>query len=253
MSLTMCKFYKRHHNRYCYVNLFHKHNKPYNIFCTWSAYATTLLIMGIDIPLHNKVYYRICYIFWSNIISTQINDGQHKHLREKKNDGGPRINQEITAESVRVVDSEGEMLGVMSVSQAIKAAKEAGLDLVEVSPNAEPPVCKIIDYGKYKYELQKKKNIAKKNQKVTELKEVQIRPMIDKNDLDIKCKAIERFIAAGNKVKILMRFRGRELAHQEIGINLLKSLQDKFIEIVKVEVAPKLEGRQMIMVFAPIK
>ncbi|MDP2193393.1 MAG: translation initiation factor IF-3, partial [Alphaproteobacteria bacterium] len=148
----------------------------------------------IDMICQNKVYCSICYIFRSNIISTQINDGQHRHLRGKKNDGGPRINQEITVDSVRVVDSEGEMLGVMSLSQALKAAKEAGLDLVEVSPNAEPPVCKITDYGKYKYELQKKKNIAKKNQKVTELKEVQIRPMIDKHDLDIKCKAIERFI-----------------------------------------------------------
>lgn len=145
------------------------------------------------------------------------------------------------------------MSGVVSISDALKMAEDAGLDLVEVSPNACPPVCKIIDYGKYKYEQQKKKNIAKKKQKTTDLKEVQMRPMIDKHDLEIKCKAILRFIEAGNKVKILMRFRGRELSHQEIGIGVLRGVKEQFQDTVRVEVEPRLEGRQMLMVFAPAK
>ncbi len=143
------------------------------------------------------------------------------------------------------------MLGVVSRSEALKIAKESSLDLVEVSPNAEPPVCKIINYGKYKYEQQKKKAEAKKNQKTIEVKEIQLRPMIGSHDLEIKTKAVRRFIEEGNKVKILMRFRGREMAHQEIGLNILLKIKTDFEEIVKVEVAPKLEGQQMIMIFAP--
>lgn len=183
-----------------------------------------------------------------------MNDSQdNKFQRGKKADAGPRLNNEITNESVRLIDTDGTMSGVVSITDALKMAETAGLDLVEVSPNASPPVCKIIDYGKYKYEQQKKKNIAKKNQKVTEIKEVQMRPMIDKHDLEIKCKAIQRFIEAGNKVKILMRFRGRELSHQEIGMGVLHGVKEQFKEIVRVEVEPKLEGRQMLMVFAPTK
>ncbi|PIZ34266.1 MAG: translation initiation factor IF-3 [Alphaproteobacteria bacterium CG_4_10_14_0_8_um_filter_37_21] len=183
-----------------------------------------------------------------------MNDSQNNKFQHgKKANAGPRLNNEITSDSVRLIGSDGEMSGVVSISDALKMAEDAGLDLVEVSPNASPPVCKIIDYGKYKYEQQKKKNIAKKKQKTTELKEVQMRPMIDTHDLEIKCKAIHRFIEAGNKVKILMRFRGRELSHQEIGIGVLRGVQEQFKDTVRVEVEPRLEGRQMLMVFAPAK
>jgi translation initiation factor IF-3 len=143
------------------------------------------------------------------------------------------------------------MVGVVTRNEGLQHARRAGLDLVEVSPNAEPPVCKILDYGKYKYELQKKKNEAKKKQKVVELKEVQLRPMIDSNDLNIKCKAIDRFLHEGNKVKIVMRFRGRELSHQEIGMGILMKIKEQFEEIAKVEHMPKLEGRQIMMVLSP--
>jgi translation initiation factor IF-3 len=162
-----------------------------------------------------------------------------------------RINHDITNEELRVIDKAGEMIGVIKRSEALRLAKEEGLDLVEVSPNAVPPVCKIIDYGKYKFSLQKKKAEAKKKQKVIEVKEIQLRPMIGKNDLDIKVKAIGRFIDDENKVKIVMRFRGREMAHQEIGMRILKGIQEKFEEVVKIELMPRLEGNQMIMIFAP--
>lgn len=143
------------------------------------------------------------------------------------------------------------MIGVVNRQEGLQQAYAVGLDLVEISPNAEPPVCKILDYGKYKYELQKKKAEAKKKQKITEIKEVQIRPLIDENDFQIKCRAIQRFLAEGDKVKVAMRFRGRELSRQEIGLKVLQRLQDLFEESSKVEQLSKLEGRQIIMVLAP--
>lgn len=144
------------------------------------------------------------------------------------------------------------MIGVVTRNEALNLAQQAGLDLVEISPNAEPPVCKILDYGKYKYELQKKKAEAKKKQKIVEVKEIQLRPGIDENDLQVKCRAIRRFIDEGDKVKITMRFRGREVAHHEIGMEVLVRVKQQFEEIVKVEQHPRLEGKQMIMVFAPV-
>ena len=143
------------------------------------------------------------------------------------------------------------MLGVVTKSEAMNLAQKAGMDLVEVSPNAEPPVCKILDFGKYKYELQKKKAEAKKKQKVVEVKEIQLRPMIDPHDFGIKCKAIQRFIEEGNKVKIIMRFRGRELSHQNIGYEILMKVKTQFEEASKVDHSPKLEGKQMIMIISP--
>lgn len=143
------------------------------------------------------------------------------------------------------------MVGVVTKQEGLILAKKAGLDLVEVSPNAEPPVCKILDYGKFKYEQQKKKNEAKKKQKIIEIKEIQLRPMIDPHDLDVKCKAAERFLIEGNKVKLTIRFRGRELSHQKIGLDLLEKVRLRFEHISKVEHAPKLEGRQMIMILGP--
>lgn len=164
---------------------------------------------------------------------------------------GPRVNGEITSPKVRLVDENGEMIGVVTRFEGMQMAQKAGLDLVEVSPNAEPPVCKILDYGKYKYEQQKKRAEAKKKQKIVEVKEVQMRPGIDENDFQVKCRAIRRFIEDGDKVKITMRFRGREISHHEIGMKVLKRLRELFEESSKVEQSPRLEGKQMIMVLAP--
>lgn len=143
------------------------------------------------------------------------------------------------------------MVGIVTCLEGIQMAQKVGLDLVEVSPNAEPPVCKILDYGKYKYEQQKKRAEAKKKQKIIEVKEVQIRPGIDENDFQVKRRAIERFIEDGNKVKITMRFRGREVSHHEIGMEVLMRLRELFEESVKIEQSPRLEGKQMIMILAP--
>ncbi|WP_189992837.1 translation initiation factor IF-3 [Thalassobaculum fulvum] len=164
---------------------------------------------------------------------------------------GPRVNREINVRTVRCVGPDGDMLGVLSLHEALARAEEYGLDLVEVSPNADPPVCKILDFGKFKYEAQKKKNEAKKKQKVIEVKEIKMRPNIDDHDYQTKMRAVNRFLEDGDKVKLTMRFRGREMAHQEIGLNVLKRVQDELAEVAKVESYPKLEGRQMIMVVAP--
>lgn len=143
------------------------------------------------------------------------------------------------------------MIGVVSRQEALKIAAESGLDLVEVSPNAEPPVCKVLDYGKYKYELQKKKAEAKKNQKIVEVKEIQMRPVIDENDFQVKLKAVHRFLEEGNKVKVAIRFRGREITHQELGMEVVNRVKDSVAEIAKIDQAPKLEGRQILMVLSP--
>lgn len=143
------------------------------------------------------------------------------------------------------------MLGVVSIRDALIAAEEAGLDLVEVSPNAEPPVCKILDYGKFKYEAQKKANEARKKQKIIEVKEIKLRPNIDEHDYEIKMKAMRRFLEEGDKVKVTMRFRGREMAHQEIGMGVLVKVREQLEDLGKVEQMPRLEGKQMIMVLAP--
>ncbi|MCR9219369.1 MAG: translation initiation factor IF-3 [Alphaproteobacteria bacterium] len=164
---------------------------------------------------------------------------------------GPRVNQEIRVPEVRVIDENGEQLGVMSVEEAMQAAVDAGLDLVEVSPTASPPVCKILDYGKFKYEQQKKKNEAKKKQKTIELKEIKFRPNIDQHDYDVKMRSMHKFIDEGDKVKVTLRFRGRELAHQELGLEVLNRVRDDMAEKAKVEQNPNMEGRQMVMVLAP--
>jgi translation initiation factor IF-3 len=164
---------------------------------------------------------------------------------------GPRVNELITARSVRVIDAEGENRGVLTIEDAIRLAEEAGLDLVEISPQVDPPVVKVMDFGKYKYELQKKKNEAKKKQKVIEIKEIKMRPNIDQHDYDVKMRAIHRFLAEGDKVKVTLRFRGREMAHQDLGQALLERVRVDLEEEAKVEQHAKLEGRQMIMVIAP--
>ncbi|OZA59099.1 MAG: translation initiation factor IF-3, partial [Sphingomonadales bacterium 39-62-4] len=161
---------------------------------------------------------------------------------------GPRFNQMINVPKVRVIDGDGENLGVRYTREAIEQAAEVGLDLVEVSPNADPPVCKFLDVGKYRYEAQKKANLARKSQKTQEIKEIKMRPNIDDHDYDTKMRNVIRFIEDGDKVKITLRFRGRELSHQQLGMNLLRKVQDDVAEIAKVEAFPRMEGRQMLMV-----
>ena len=150
-----------------------------------------------------------------------------------------------------MIDENGENLGVMYTGEAIEQAAEAGLNLVEVSPNADPPVCKFLDVGKYRYEAQKKANAARKTQKTQDIKEIKMRPNIDVHDYDVKMRNVHRFIEDGDKVKVTLRFRGREMSHQELGMDLLKRVQDDVAEYAKVEAYPRLEGRQMLMVLAP--
>jgi translation initiation factor IF-3 len=157
----------------------------------------------------------------------------------------------INVPKVRVIDDEGENLGVMFTREAIEQANEKGLNLVEVSPNADPPVCKFLDVGKFRYEAQKKANLARKSQKTQDIKEVKMRPNIDTHDYDVKMRNVTKFIDNGDKVKITLRFRGREMAHQHLGMDLLKRVQEDVAEVAKVEAFPRLEGRQMLMVLAP--
>lgn len=161
------------------------------------------------------------------------------------------INEEIKALKVRLIGPEGEMIGVTDRKEALQKAYECGLDLVEISPNAEPPVCKILDSGKYKYEMQKKKNEAKKKQKTIEIKELQIGPLISSNDFEVKRKAAEKFLKDGNKVKIVMRFKGRQMSHPEIGMEVIERFKNALIEQGKVETTPKLEGKQILMILGP--
>ena len=164
---------------------------------------------------------------------------------------GPRINDEIRVPQVRLIDQHGEMQGVLTAREALIRAYDVGLDLVEISPNAVPPVCKILDYGKYKYEQQKKANEARKKQKVVEIKEIKVRPNIDDHDYDVKMRQMKTFISEGDKVKVTLRFRGREMDHQDLGYKLLLRVKSEMAEIAKVELEPKPEGRQIIMIMAP--
>ena len=164
---------------------------------------------------------------------------------------GPRFNNMISVDKVRVIDENGENLGVMYTREAIEQAAEVGLDLVEVSPNADPPVCKFLDVGKFRYEAQKKANLARKTQKTQDIKEIKMRPNIDDHDYEVKMRNVQRFIENGDKVKVTLRFRGRELSHQQLGMNLLRRVQTDVEEIAKVEAYPRMEGRQMLMVLSP--
>jgi translation initiation factor IF-3 len=164
---------------------------------------------------------------------------------------GPKFDDLIQAEKVRVIDENGENLGVMYTREAIQQANELGLNLVEVSPGADPPVAKFLDVGKYRYEAQKKANLARKSQKTQQIKEIKMRPNIDDHDYDVKMRSVRKFIEEGDKVKMTLRFRGREMAHQELGMNLLNRVRDDTAEIAKIEAYPRLEGRQMLMVLAP--
>ena len=164
-----------------------------------------------------------------------------------------RINNQIDGREVRLIDAQGQMIGVVPLREARMRAEEVGMDLVEVSPTASPPVCKILDYGKFKYEAQKKANAARKKQKVIEVKEIKMRPGIDDNDYVIKMKKVREFIDEGDKVKVTLRFRGREMAHQHLAMDILNRVKEQMADVAKVEQFPKLEGRQMVMVMAPIR
>ena len=161
------------------------------------------------------------------------------------------MNEDIRSPQVRLIDQDGEMQGVMTAREAVQRAYAVGLDLLEISPNADPPVVKILDFGKYKYEQQKKKNEARKKQKVIEIKEIKVRPNIDENDYQVKMRAMKSFIGEGDKVKVTLRFRGREMAHQEIGIRVLERIRSEMVPVTKVEQMPRMENRQMVMVLSP--
>lgn len=165
----------------------------------------------------------------------------------------PRMNHQIRATQIRLIDADGTMIGVSTVQEGMRLANAAGLDLVEISPNAEPPVCKVMDYGKFKYEVQKKQQEARKKQKTVTVKELKMRPNIDKHDLEIKVKHLHKFLEEGHKVKITMMFRGREMDHTDIGFKVVRSVRDKLVEegIVRIEQEPRLEGRNAWMMVAP--
>ncbi|MCD8493948.1 MAG: translation initiation factor IF-3 [Alphaproteobacteria bacterium] len=168
-----------------------------------------------------------------------------------RNDDGPRVNEQIRVPEVRLVGADGEMVGVIATREALVMAEEAGLDLVEVSPGAEPPVCKILDYGKYKYEQQKKANEARKKQKTVDVKEVKLRPGIEEHDYQVKLRNARRFLEDGDKVKVTLRFRGREMAHQDIGLSVLNRMKEDLGDLAKVDMDAKMEGRQAVMVLSP--
>ena len=173
------------------------------------------------------------------------------YFQRRSKPQGPKANERIKALDVQVIGSEGNNLGVMQLKQAIQMAKDEGLDLIEISPNANPPVCKIMDIGKYKYDLQKKANQAKKKQKVVSLKEIKLRPGTEIHDYTFKIKNAKKFIAKGDKVKFTVKFKGREMQHVELGKDLMKRIIDDTKDIGKVETHPKFEGRQMIMIIQP--
>lgn len=163
----------------------------------------------------------------------------------------PRVNGDIRSASIRLVDQNGNMVGVVTVNEGIRLAEQAGLDLVEISPGASPPVCKILDYGKYKYEVQKKAHEARRKQKVIQIKEIKLRPTIDKHDLQIKMRNVLSFLDDGDKVRITLRFRGREMDHQELGVQVLDRVQEALKDHAKIEQSPKIEGKQIVMTVAP--
>ena len=164
---------------------------------------------------------------------------------------GPRVNEMINVPEVRLIDHNGENVGVVGIENALERAEQVELDLVELSPNANPPVCKILDFGKFKYQAQKKANVARKKQKTVDVKEIKMRPGIELHDYGVKMRSIQRFITEGDKVKVTLRFRGREMEHQNLGFDLLKKLTEEVVEYAKVEVPPKSEGKQIMMILVP--
>ena len=177
---------------------------------------------------------------------------KQNYFQRRTKDRGPKSNNRISAPEVQVIGSEGENLGILNTNEAISMAKEQGLDLIEISPNAKPPVCKIIDMGKFKYDAQKKANVAKKKQKIVLLKEIKMRPVTETHDYDFKVKNAKKFIGKGDKVKFTIRFKGRELQHSHLGRELMDKIKVDMQDIGKVELHPKFDGKQMIMVIQPL-
>ncbi|MEM5543574.1 translation initiation factor IF-3 [Sulfitobacter sp. AS92] len=181
-----------------------------------------------------------------------ITIARRPHNAPPQRDTGPRVNDKIRSTEIRLIGADGENVGVVTPQRAMEMAEEAGLDLVEISPNAKPPVCKIMDFGKFKYEQQKRESEARKKQKIIEIKEVKFRPNTDTNDYDVKMRNVFKFLEGGDKVKITLRFRGREMAHQNLGRELLERVAADTKDIGRVENFPKMEGRQMVMVIGPL-
>ena len=179
-------------------------------------------------------------------------DFKQNYFQRRTKDRGPRSNNRIFSPEVQVIGSDGENLGILNTTEAISKAKNQGLDLIEISPNANPPVCKIMDMGKYKYDAQKKANLAKKKQKIIALKEIKMRPVTETHDYEFKVKNAKKFIAKGDKVKFTIRFKGRELQHSHLGNELMTKIKEDMKDIGKVELQPKFDGKQMIMVIQPI-
>ena len=179
-------------------------------------------------------------------------DFKQNYFQKRNRDRGPRSNNRISSPEVQVITSDGENLGTLNTNEAISMAKNRGLDLIEIAPNANPPVCKIMDMGKYKYDAQKKANLAKKKQKIISLKEIKMRPVTETHDYEFKVKNAKKFIAQGDKVKFTIRFKGRELQHSHLGNELMAKIKEDMKDIGKVELDPKFDGKQMIMVIQPL-
>ena len=179
-------------------------------------------------------------------------DFKQNYFQRRTKDRGPRSNNRISSPEVQVIGSDGENIGILNTNEAISIAKEQGLDLIEIAPNAKPPVCKIIDMGKFKYDAQKKANVAKKKQKIVLLKEIKMRPVTETHDYDFKVKNAKKFIGKGDKVKFTIRFKGRELQHSHLGRELMNKIKDDMQDVGKVELHPKFDGKQMIMVIQPL-
>ena len=179
-------------------------------------------------------------------------DFKQNYFQRRTKDRGPKSNNRINSPEVQVIGSDGENLGILNTNEAISMAKDEGLDLIEIAPNAKPPVCKIIDMGKYKYDAQKKANKAKKKQKIVLLKEIKLRPVTEAHDYDFKVKNAKKFITKGDKVKFTIRFKGRELQHSHLGRELMDKIKTDMKEVGKVELHPKFDGKQMIMVIQPL-
>jgi len=181
-----------------------------------------------------------------------VADFKHNYFQRKTRPRGPRANYRINSPEVQVINSSGENLGILKINEAIRLAKEEDLDLIEIAPNAKPPVCKIIDMGKYKYDTQKKANKAKKKQKKIEIKEIKLRPVTEIHDYNFKLKHAQKFLSKGDKVKFTIKFKGRELQHSNLGSDLMVKIQEDIKLVGKVEMSPKFDGKQMIMVVQPL-
>lgn len=208
------------------------------------------------LPGRNRLNRPIGAITFTKSTETAVKDlkpiARRPHNAPPTRDTGPRVNERIREDQIRLIGPEGENIGLSTPAYGMQLAAEAGLDLVEISPNASPPVCKVMDFGKFKYEQQKRESEARKKQKIIDVKEIKFRPNTDSHDYDVKLRNIVKFLENGDKVKATMRFRGREMAHQNLGLELLQRVAKDVEEIGKVENMPRLEGRQMVMMIGPV-